>query len=247
MTTPFYQDKNFPVTSRPSLWESNLVLCRSGGRKVLLQYCQRRRQCSLRYRGWTGWWYCTLLYCTVCSIPYCPGVSQLGDGFLSSNRTGPQARPSRLHRQQQEHQQERGRRQGEEARDGGVHRGRSHRLRSCSSLQKASVLQPGLEALRSLLFLGKTFSQFVSWMIWWTVSGLVHPGSDVPAGRVLRQVRSEGLLQAPLLPGGPPGQVREAPGHRPHPHPLQLCLLCQPRPRKQVRRREISENVRGFL
>ena len=79
----------------------------------------------------------------------------MGDGFLPSNRSGPQARASSDHRHQQEHHKERGRRQGEEARDGGVHCSRPHHLRSCSSFQETSVIQPGLATVRPFLLLGK--------------------------------------------------------------------------------------------
>ena len=105
----------------------------------------------------------------------CSGFSKLGDGILPRHGPGAQTRAPGEHGQQRGGGRGReggaGRGGGQEARHGGVHRRRPHRVRPRAALQAAAVLQPGVAAAGPL-----------------RLAGLVHPRPDVRAGRVLRQV-----------------------------------------------------------
>lgn len=65
-------------------------------------------------------------------------------------------------------------------------------------------------------------------------TGLVQSWPGVCARWVLCPERSPRVSPASLLPQRPAGAGGERRHDRPHPPPLQLCLLCIPRPREQV-------------
>lgn len=64
--------------------------------------------------------------------------------------------------------------------------------------------------------------------------GLVQSGSGVRPWWVLCSLRGSRLPPSPELPEGPDGLLREQRAGWPYAAALQLCLLCLPRPRKQV-------------
>lgn len=66
------------------------------------------------------------------------------------------------------------------------------------------------------------------------ISGLVQSRPGVCIRRVLRQVRSAGLSQTPVLPERPAGKGGERLHDRPHTTTLQLCLLRFSRAWQQV-------------
>lgn len=79
-------------------------------------------------------------------------------------------------------------------------------------------------------------------------TGLVQSWPGVCARWVLCPERSPRVSPASLLPQRPAGAGGERRHDRPHPPPLQLCLLCIPRPREQVSagRRSFSRSCSWF-
>lgn len=87
--------------------------------------------------------------------------------------------------------------------------------------------------IESLKYMWMIHSVFVI-CIHGCISGLVQSRPGVRIRRVLRQVRSTGLSQTPVLPERPAGEGWERLHDRPHTATLQLCLLRFSRARQQV-------------